>query len=713
MRNLILVLAVLALPVGIQAYRDDRAKEERAAELSRQAQSQAFASASAANALIRGIERSVAAIAANPALRRMRPAECRAYLASAGRATGVALALLGPQGDLVCRSEGRLAADRIEQRLFERARSVPVFAAPIAGEGDRALHFAAPLAAQFAEPGSRSAGAVLAALPAASIADVLPKPGNGSMLMVFDAEGTLVAALPGVQAVGTRLPEAWMVLRQAQAGTMRLEGPFDNVPRIVGYSGSAAGPLQAALGISRDERADALAGSAAALVAGGMLFALIVSWVWMRYRVQRQVASLHRTVQHWLSGDTAARTGFAGESEFQRLGRSFDRIADSLQERERERLAHEEELRKSRDEAVRANLSKSRFIAVANHDLRQPLHSIGMAISLLEMRHKGAEQDMVDLARLKRAVQSLETLLDALLDISDLESGLIRPKRSDFDLESVMRPVCEVFEEPARRKAVALSVRECHIPVRSDPQLLGRMLRNLMSNAVKFTNPDGRVEIVCTVGTDTVRVEIRDTGIGMSPERLAHIFEPFQGEKSSRDRSPGHGLGLAIVERVSKLLEHPVEVESQPGKGSVFRIEIPRARAPRASAPRASAPALSGRVLLVEDDALAAETTAALLRAWGAQVQIASSGAEVLQGIRSRKQTFDVVMADYRLPDMSGKDVVVAARGAWPRARTVVITGDAVNAELQAMEAAGTGLLQKPVGAQALLDAVSGARKPA
>jgi CheY-like chemotaxis protein len=246
--------------------------------------------------------------------------------------------------------------------------------------------------------------------------------------------------------------------------------------------------------------------------------------------------------------------------------------------------------------------------------------------------------------------------------------------------------------------------------VRSDPQHLGRMLRNLVDNAIKFTPAGGEVTVSCVVDDTAVDIEVRDTGIGVSPEQQRQIFQDLsQLNNPERSRSKGLGLGLAVVDRMSRLLDHALRVESTPGAGSRFIVRVPRgAGVSRVRAPSpASAP--RGRVLLVEDDPLVAEATEALLSSWGARVELARTAEEALALIARDAEGFEIVIADYRLPSSSGLEVVANAILKWPRIKAAIITGDRESVSHERMIATGVHLLEKPVRASQLAELVGGA----
>jgi signal transduction histidine kinase len=416
---------------------------------------------------------------------------------------------------------------------------------------------------------------------------------------------------------------------------------------------------------------------------------------------QRKLDVLDNAARRWRLGDYGIRTGLLGKSALARLGKTLDGMAESAQTREAARAGVEEDLRRSRDEALQASLSKSRFLAAASHDLRQPLQSMSMTVALLEMRHK-ADADAPVIARLNRAVTNLAELLNTLLDISQLEAGLVKPNLKTFSIAGMLNEISDEYCAVAESKGLSFVVQSSDFTVRSDPSMLGRMLRNLVENAIRFTPAGGIIDVFARDDGSELLLIVRDTGIGIPEERQHEIFRAFQQlNNPERDRSKGLGLGLAIVDRMSRLLGHALVVESRPGEGSTFSIAVPKGHTVAAEV---SEPVLSGevhgRVLLVEDDELALTTTAQLLEELGATVTKARSTEEALSRLGS--ESFDLLIADYRLPGSSGVELVRHARQRRPDIAAAVITGDPSIEELRRLVESDTDVIQKPVRADRL-----------
>ncbi len=260
------------------------------------------------------------------------------------------------------------------------------------------------------------------------------------------------------------------------------------------------------------------------------------------------------------------------------LRRKRRQLAEEIARRART----ENELRAAHARAEAAVLSKSRFLAAASHDLRQPVQSLFLFFELLK-RHVAAGGDEV-LGNFGRSLQALGDLLDALLDVSRLDSGIVEPRVEAFEIGELVAEIASGYAVRAQAKGLGLTTSPCPAVVRSDKILLARMIRNLVENALRYTERGG-VAIACHPAGDRVRIEVRDTGIGIPAEHAELIWEEFhQVDNQERDRSLGLGLGLAIVRRLSRLLDHPVGARSRPGEGSVFSIEVPVGSLPQAAA---------------------------------------------------------------------------------------------------------------------------------
>ena len=348
-------------------------------------------------------------------------------------------------------------------------------------------------------------------------------------------------------------------------------------------------------------------------------------------------------------------------------------------------------------ELERANQAKTRFLAAASHDLRQPLHAMGLFVDAIDHAVEG-ERPRRLVSRLRDCTHALDDLLGGLLDVSKLDSGVVEARTLEFALGALLARLDAEFQPVAAEKGLALRTVPTTLHVRSDPELVERMLRNLLANAIHHTAA-GRVLVGCRRHGGQVRVEVWDTGRGMPENRLDEIFDEFvQLERD--DLRPGLGLGLAIVQRSAMLVGSRVDVRSQPGRGSVFSFALPRVAdadaKPRPPGEPDGPQELGGRtVLIVDDDTGVREGMAEALRAWGCTVATAASVDEAerhLQG--SNAVTLDAAVVDYQLPGgATGLDVARRLDGL----PAVLITGDTSGATREQVQAAGLPLLHKPV----------------
>ncbi|WP_448187807.1 hybrid sensor histidine kinase/response regulator [Azospirillum sp. sgz301742] len=363
------------------------------------------------------------------------------------------------------------------------------------------------------------------------------------------------------------------------------------------------------------------------------------------------------------------------------------------------------ELQDARDRAEHANLTKSKFLAAASHDLRQPLQSVFLFAAALH-HHVGDERGREQLMHLERGLDALKGLLDSLLDVSRLDAGIIKPEVEEFPLDELLDHVAAAYLPVAVGKGLVLDVRRCGVAVRSDRTLLGRMLRNLVENALRYTEHGG-VRVSChsegRATGDTLRIEIADTGIGIPPDHLDRIWEEFhQVSNAERDRTQGLGLGLAIVQRISGLLDHPIEVRSAPGRGSVFSITAPATPATPTAEPQAAPDIDRGTgqfAVLVDDDAIVLLGLKAMFEEWGYQVLVAGSTDDALARLERAERRPDIVVADYRLREgRVGTEAILSIRQRYGMAIPgIILTGETGPEAQRDATAHGLRVIHKPV----------------
>jgi two-component system CheB/CheR fusion protein len=377
---------------------------------------------------------------------------------------------------------------------------------------------------------------------------------------------------------------------------------------------------------------------------------------------------------------------------------------------ERARVAADQ----SRDSADRANQAKSRFLATASHDLRQPLQTLALLNGSLR-RMVGDPDAREALSQQDQAIDAMARLLNALLDISKVESGAIRPDPSDFEVAALLQGLRHEFASLAVNKGLELRVEASGEIAHSDRSLVEQIMKNLISNAIKYTRKGYVLLRSSLEEQDDIRIDVLDTGIGIPPEQIAYIYDEFYQvgvpANSSRD---GYGLGLSIVQRLVGLLGLRLDVRSQVGKGTVFSLVVPRGRAQHSAAPAESRPssaraARSARahVLLVEDDAAVRDATRMLLKVEGYRVTAVASLAEAERS--AQRDAPDLLITDYHLANGElGTQVVTAVRSALnSEARAILVTGDTSTAVKDIPGDVRLRIISKPINAEALLALMS------
>ena len=348
-----------------------------------------------------------------------------------------------------------------------------------------------------------------------------------------------------------------------------------------------------------------------------------------------------------------------------------------------------------------ANLAKSRFLAGASHDLRQPLHALNLFITQLRSEKDPVEKDRV-IARIDAAVTDMNELFNELLDMSRLDAGVLVPSISEFPVDQLLKRIERTFTAAAREKNLRLRVVSNSCWIRSDFILLERILLNLVSNAVRYTQAGG-VVLGCRRRAGVLRIEVWDSGIGIPDDQQRDIFGEFRQLSSTKqDRRGGLGLGLAIVDRLCRLLDYPIELASAPGRGSRFAVSAPLA-APVTSTeqpPQASVDRAMGKsIVVIDDDVLVLDGMRGALKGWGCSVVTASSEDTALAVLSKVDRTPDIIISDYRLSDgKTGFDVIERIRRIFGTPiPAFLITGDTTPERLREARASGYYLLHKPV----------------
>ena len=379
------------------------------------------------------------------------------------------------------------------------------------------------------------------------------------------------------------------------------------------------------------------------------------------------------------------------------------RLTQRLMQEITQRREAEAALRIAKADAEQANLGKTRFLAAASHDLQQPLNAARLFLgALADEVAAGRPRELV--GRIETALDSVVELLDTLVDISRLDTGAWPVSVSDFPVAPLLARLADEFAPEAEAFGLSLRIVPSSAVVHTDHVLFARLLRNLVSNAIRYTER-GRVLVGCRrEAADIVRVEVRDTGIGIPADKLDWIFEEFQRLEAPRRQEKGFGLGLATVQRIARLLSLDVSVRSTPGRGSCFSVRVPAGReaAVAAQVPSAPSPAksLAGiRVVCIEDDEQTRLAMEVLLRAWGCEPALVARLDDALRVVDGWGAAPDLLIADYHLRDgVYGTDAVQALRErAGAAVPAIVVSGDRAPAVQSDLRRAGFGFLTKPV----------------
>lgn len=440
-----------------------------------------------------------------------------------------------------------------------------------------------------------------------------------------------------------------------------------------------------------------------------MVITVLIASVALALRMSRGISGpiqrIATTVTRFGQGDLSARVPVEGGRSLRMLAEGVNDMADKLgasrEDLERQIEAATRELLEKKEEAERGNRAKTRFLAAASHDLRQPMHALGLFVAELGQKphapdtHRLVEQIAV-------SAETMENLLDSLLDISRLDVGVLDRQIKPFPLQPLLERIEVDYRREAEMRGQRLRLRPTSLWVESDPLLLERILHNLISNALRYA-PGGTILLCCRKRGRRVRIEVRDNGPGIAPDAQEAIFQEFvQLDNPERNRAKGLGLGLAIVRRLTDLLDHPLSLKSSPGRGAVFAVELPTA-APgvvaEGSHPVASQ-ALNGlHVALVDDDELAVASTVGLLESWGCQVSAADNQADILTALEAAGSPPDIILSDYQIAGAAdGLETIQRLRAHFGKPiPAIILSGDTSSATANAAQQAEIPLLHKPV----------------
>jgi len=364
------------------------------------------------------------------------------------------------------------------------------------------------------------------------------------------------------------------------------------------------------------------------------------------------------------------------------------------------------QLREQKIQADNANKAKSKFLAAASHDLRQPLYALSLFSSTLDGFIQYPEVRKIA-RQIKTSVTSMKGLFNSLLDISQLDAGVIKPDKTNFLLQPLFKILANDFDPQAVEKGLFIAWPSEAFAIHSDRDIIEQILRNLISNAIRYSN-EGRITISCKRGNNELLISIEDTGIGIAEEDQHSIFEEYnQLDNLERDRQKGLGLGLALVKRSAKLLEHHIALESQLGKGSKFSLSVEICEIdscnidPDPSLITEVAITNESLLIIIDDDSVVLEGTQTLFVSWGCDVITASSINEAMSKLKRLKQRPDGIITDYRLRDgETGIHAIQTIHKHYDdNIPALIVSGDIAVERLQEVANSGFQMLHKPVEA--------------
>lgn len=557
----------------------------------------------------------------------------------------------------------------------------------------------------------REAGVTIAEVNLRFIWDVVSqiKAGERGHVYVIDAQGRLIAH-PDISLVlsNSDISHLAQVQTALASASSSSQEPFKGID---GERVLAAHAVIAPLGwvvFVELPVAEAYAPIYSSILRSGALLAAalglaVLAGLLLARRMIGPIEALQESAMRIGAGDLGQRTSIKTGDELEVLGEQFNSMAAQL---ERSYATLERRVQERTHELELANMAKSRFLAAASHDLRQPLHALGLFVAELRSRLDQTDRHRI-VERIDAAIMAMNELFNALLDISKLDAGVLVPDFTEFPINHLLQRIESTFAAAAREKELELRVVPSSAWLRSDPILLERILLNLVSNAVRYTARGGIV-VGCRRHAGDIRIEVCDSGIGIPADQQRNIFgEFYRLAGAERDGSRGLGLGLAIVDRLGRLLGHPIEINSRPGRGSRFCVLVPLAAVRREpAAPSlvlqdlAAFDRLKDRlVVVIDDDELVRDGMGRLLQGWQCQVVTAASDESVLMRLAADGRRPDLIISDYQLADgRTGLQAIERLRGALGEAiPALLISGDTAAERLREAIASGHQLLHKPV----------------
>jgi signal transduction histidine kinase/CheY-like chemotaxis protein len=550
-----------------------------------------------------------------------------------------------------------------------------------------------------------------------TIAPRLPK---GAILRLYDSNGTILVHIPDQNAsVGTRDGLFFKLSTGQDDGVFSSNDEGDGIERLHAFARIPYGEhsFYVVIGIPRGEayaNTDSTLRRGLFTLAAAIFAILLAAWWIGNSLILYSIDHLMAAVLEMTAGKLSARVSLHRRDEIGLLGQAFNTMAGVLETAasEAQRLKGEADVRSHQLEL--ANQAKSRFLAAASHDLRQPMHALNLYLGALAL-HQLPPSALPVLANVRLCAETMDEMFRALLDISQLDASIVQTEISIFPIEQLLDRARMEFMPAAQAKGLALRVAPCSAFVKSDPILLARILSNLMTNAVRYT-VQGKILMGCRRKGDKLRLAIYDTGPGIASQHQSKVFEEFyQIGNSERDRSLGLGLGLAIVQRLAVLLDARLVLASRLGHGSMFALDLPLMHsevmlAGHSMPVSGDAIELAGSLIVVVDDEVAIlDATRILLEQSGCRVIAATSGSAVLDQLGTSSRVPDALLCDYRLRgDETGTDVINAIRKEYNEAiPALLISGDTGPQQVKEIQGSGLTVLHKPVLDHSLQAALS------
>jgi signal transduction histidine kinase/CheY-like chemotaxis protein len=622
----------------------------------------------------------------------------------------------------------RLQPDRIDSGL------PPEEPALLAASPGGAIRLGQTFFRQHGLPGIRMAasdgqGAVIATVDLRLLGDIVKRAqaSDGMLAYIVDAQGTLIAhprathVLARLDLSGSDAFQQALRGRGLQPTLLRGFATTDLAGQPVIVT-AAQIPGTDWMVFMEQQRSAALQHAWATLTRTLVVMALgavaaVIAGIAFARRMAAPIVALRKATSRIAAGDLSATVSARRNDEIADLANDFNAMVQrlsalyaSLEAKVAERTA---ELSQRQQEAERANAAKTRFLAAASHDLRQPMHSISLLVGVLRGRlNESAQTELAD--KVQSSVTTMENLFGNLLDISKLDAGAVHAHIEDVDLGWLLARAAHTWAPQAQEKGLDLRVRPGRWMVRGDPTLLERIVANLLANAIRYTRRGG-VLVGCRRRGNRCELQVWDTGPGIAEEHREAVFEEFFriGTPGS-GQEKGLGLGLSIVRRCVQLLGCSIAVHSREGQGSVFKVTMPLAASALAPSAAGGAsdqplPMLDGNfIVVVDDEATNRDAVRDALLAAGCHVVTAANGDEALAQLQAHLRSPDLILTDFRLGDSgNGLDVIRRLRAHYDEPiAALIVTADTDASLLSEAAALGAGLLHKPAGLQRLMAAL-------